>query len=67
MLLTGSIGASKDNPGSLLPNMIEASKKPVVAAVHGTCLGGGHEIALASHYRVADVKARLVSDLFSVF
>ena len=32
---------------------IEESAKPVVAAVHGTALGGGFEIALASHARVA--------------
>ena len=27
--------------------------KPVVAAIHGACLGGGLEMALACHYRVA--------------
>lgn len=32
---------------------IEASTKPVVAMIHGTALGGGLEIALASHYRIA--------------
>jgi 3-hydroxyacyl-CoA dehydrogenase len=32
---------------------IEASAKPVVAALHGTALGGGFETALASHYRIA--------------
>jgi 3-hydroxyacyl-CoA dehydrogenase len=32
---------------------IEASEKPVVAALHGTPLGGGLEVALACHYRVA--------------
>src|SRR5947208_7681283 len=38
--------------------LIEASPKPVVAAVHGTALGGGLEVTLACHYRVGDKGAR---------
>jgi 3-hydroxyacyl-CoA dehydrogenase len=38
---------------------IEAMQKPVVAALHGTALGGGVEVALACHYRVASASTRL--------
>ncbi len=34
-------------------NRIEAADKPVVAVLHGTALGGGLEVALGAHYRVA--------------
>jgi 3-hydroxyacyl-CoA dehydrogenase len=34
-------------------NRIEACNKPVVAAIHGTALGGGLEVALGAHYRCA--------------
>jgi 3-hydroxyacyl-CoA dehydrogenase len=38
---------------------IEDCSKPVVAAIHGTALGGGLEVALGCHYRVADPSAKL--------
>ena len=38
---------------------VEASRVPVVAALHGTPLGGGLEVALACHYRVAAPGTRL--------
>jgi enoyl-CoA hydratase/carnithine racemase len=38
-------------------NKIEALRKPVIAAVHGFCLGGGLEVALACHMRIAGEKA----------
>src|SRR5512143_951438 len=40
-------------------NMMEDSPKPVVAAIHGTALGGGLEVALCAHYRVAVPSARM--------
>lgn len=40
-------------------DIIENCSKPVVAAIHGTALGGGLEVALACHYRVADKSAKL--------
>ncbi len=33
--------------------LLEAASKPVVAAVHSVCMGGGLELALGCHYRVA--------------
>ncbi|WP_343723991.1 3-hydroxyacyl-CoA dehydrogenase NAD-binding domain-containing protein [Herbaspirillum huttiense] len=42
-----------------LCNRIEACSKPVLAAIHGAALGGGLEVALAAHYRVALSNARL--------
>ena len=41
-----------------LCNQFEDSEKTVIAAVHGTALGGGFELALAAHYRVANRGAR---------
>jgi 3-hydroxyacyl-CoA dehydrogenase len=49
-------GTPKAFEQPMLPQVvdrIENCTKPVVAAIHGTALGGGLEVALASHYRVA--------------
>ncbi len=45
-----------------LPDVIrrlESAKTPWVAAIHGSALGGGLEIALGCHFRIADQDARL--------
>src|SRR5918997_1172679 len=43
----------------LVVDIIENCTKPVVAAIHGTAFGGGLEVALASHYRIAVPSAKL--------
>jgi enoyl-CoA hydratase/carnithine racemase len=52
-LNTTHSGAAFAVRGQSLFNRIERSEKPVLAAINGTCVGGGLELALACHIRLA--------------
>ena len=53
-------GKARPGPG-LLPLLlkIENCSKPVVMAIHGTAFGGGLEVAMSGHYRVAAPSAQV--------
>jgi enoyl-CoA hydratase len=52
-------GSAISEAGQSLCNEVEALRKPVIAAINGPALGGGMELALACHYRIASEQAIL--------
>ena len=44
--------------GQTVFNKIENSEKPVIAAIHGACVGGGQEMVMACHIRIASDRTR---------
>ncbi|XP_076242682.1 monolysocardiolipin acyltransferase Mtpalpha [Calliopsis andreniformis] len=60
-LKTADDGYKVSSQAQQILNTIEKSQKPIVAAIQGSCLGGGLEVALACHYRLAvnDTKTNL--------
>ena len=55
----GSPNAARDPRVPALIAAFEDSPKPVVAAIAGVCMGGGLELALGAHYRVARADAQI--------
>jgi 3-hydroxyacyl-CoA dehydrogenase / enoyl-CoA hydratase / 3-hydroxybutyryl-CoA epimerase len=62
--LNGAAEAERlSREGQLMLDRLERMRTPVVAAIHGACLGGGLEVALACSYRVASDSTKTVFGL----
>ncbi len=53
VITSASEGEALSRSGQAVMDRIERMRTPMVAAIHGACLGGGLEMALASAYRIA--------------
>jgi len=49
--------------GHKILNRVESSSKPIVVALHGSCMGGGLELSLACHYRIASGHSKTIMAL----
>ena len=58
-LETANAGSTYLMNGQYILNIIEKADKPFIAAINGFCLGGGLELALACHMRLADESAQM--------
>ena len=58
--IPATVRGGKPRPtGKRNQELIEENDKPVVAAIHGYALGGGLELALGCHYRIAVAGAKV--------
>ena len=57
-ITSGAKAEEKSREGQAIFNKIEKMPKPVIAAIQGVCLGGGNELAMACHIRIASDRAR---------